>query len=91
MAAIAECQEIEETRVVPALEEALQKLDTADQEMVLDLSSVRRVDTRALQALEALAAAAEAKGMKIALRGTSTEVYKVLKLMKLAPRFTFQN
>lgn len=89
MATIAECQEIEETRVVPALEEALQKLDTADQEMVLDFSSVRRVDAQALRELESLAAAAEGKGVKIVLRGTSTEVYKVLKLMKLAPRFSF--
>jgi anti-anti-sigma regulatory factor len=91
MAMIAECQEIQEGRLVPALEDALQKLDTADQEMTLDFSSVRRVDARGLQALERLAAAAEDKGMKIVLRGTSTEVYKVLKLMKLAPRFAFQN
>lgn len=89
MAATAECHEIEEGRVVPALEDALQKLETADQEMVLDFSSVRRVDAQALQTLEALAAAAESKGVKIMLRGTSTEVYKVLKLMKLAPRFSF--
>ena len=90
MAAIAECQEIEEGRVVPALEDALQKLDAADHEIVLDFSSLRRVDARALRELELLAAAAEGKGVKIVLRGTSTEIYKVLKLMKLAPRFVFQ-
>lgn len=89
MAAIAERHEISEKRVVPALEDALQKLDTADHEMVLDFSSLRRVDARAIRELESLAAAAEGKGVKIVLRGTSTEVYKVLKLMKLAPRFSF--
>ena len=89
MAITAECIEIETRRAVPALEEALQKLDTADREMVLDLSSLQRMDAGGLRALEALAAAAEKKSIKLGLRGVSVEVYKVLKLMKLAPRFSF--
>lgn len=88
MAMTAECIAIEKGRAVPALEEALQKLDSADGEMVLDLSSLQRMDARGLRALEALAAAAEKKSIKLALRGVSVEVYKVLKLMKLAPRFS---
>lgn len=89
MAMIAECIELEKERVVAALDEALQKLDAVDHEMVLDLSSLQRMDAGGLRALEALAAAAEKKSIKLGLRGVSVEVYKVLKLMKLAPRFSF--
>jgi anti-anti-sigma regulatory factor len=89
MAMTAECIELEKGRAVPVLEEALQKLDAADHEMVLDLSFLRRMDAGGLRALEALASAAEKKNVKLALRGVGIEVYKVLKLMKLAPRFSF--
>lgn len=89
MTMTAECIAIEKGRAVLALEEALPKLDAADGEMVLDLSSLQRMDASDLRALEALAAAAEKKTVKLALRGVSIEVYKVLKLMKLAPRFSF--
>ncbi len=88
MAMIAECIELEKERAVAALDEALQRLDAVDHEMVLDLSSLQRMDASGLRALEALAAAAEKKSVKLALRGVSVEVYKVLKLMKLAPRFS---
>ncbi len=88
MAMIAECIELEKERAVAALDEALQKLDAVDHEMVLDLSSLQRMDASGLRALEALADAAEKKSIKLGLRGVSVEVYKVLKLMKLAPRFS---
>ena len=55
----------------------------------LDFSAVRRVDTAGLSALEELAAIAEGRGVKLALRGVNSEVYKVLKLAKLGPRFSF--
>jgi anti-anti-sigma regulatory factor len=91
MAMIALQQKIDGERVAPSLDEARGKLDGTAGEMVLDFSSVCRIDARALRAMEELAAAAESKGIKLVLRGASIDVYRVLKLMKLAPRFSFLN
>lgn len=82
---------IEETRVVPALREAGEKLDGTEGEVVLDFSSVRRIDSNALPAIEELARIADEKSAKVALRGVNIDVYKVLKLIKLARRFSFVN
>lgn len=82
---------IDATRVTAALQEALEKLDGAGGEVVLDFSSVSRVDPGALNAMEKLASAADEKAVKIALRGVNAGVYKTLKLMKLTPRFSFQS
>jgi len=82
---------IDETRVVQALREAGDRLDGAEAEAVLDLSSVRRIDPSALLAIEAFAGIADKKGVKVVLRGVNIDVYKVLKLMKLTPRFSFAN
>ncbi len=76
-------------RVVESLEQALQKLDEADGEAVLDFSSVRRVGPLALAALDKLAAMGEEKSVRIVLRGVSVEVYKALKLVELTARFGF--
>lgn len=82
---------IEETRVVAALREAGEKLDGTEGEVVLDFSSVRRIDSDALPAIEELARIADEKSAKVALRGVNIDVYKVLKLVKLARRFSFVN
>lgn len=89
MATIALQHKIDGERVVPSLEEARKKLDGAEGEMILDFSSVIRVDATTLRAIEQLAAGAEDKGVRLVLRGASIYVYRVLKLMKLAPRFSF--
>lgn len=89
MGMIALQHKIDGERVVPSLEAAREKLDGADGEMILDFSSVGRVDARAVRAMEQLAAGAEDKGVKLALRGTNIDIYRVLKLMKLAHRFSF--
>ena len=89
MAMIALQHKIDGERVVPSLEEARKKLDGADGEMILDFSSVSRVDATTLRAVEELAGDAERRGVKLVLRGASIYVYRVLKLMKLAPRFSF--
>lgn len=89
MATIALQHKIDGERVVPSLEEARKKVDGAEGEMILDFSSVSRVDATALRAIEQLAAGAEDKGVKLVLRGASVEVYRVLKLMKLAQRLSF--
>lgn len=82
---------IAETRVVPTLREAGEKLDGTEGEVFLDFSSVRRIDSNALRAIEELARIADEKSVKVALRGVNIDVYKVLKLVKLARRFSFEN
>lgn len=73
------------------LEQAFRNLDGATRELVLDFSSVRRIDAGGIGSLEKLAAAADAKSVKVDLQGVDVSVYKVLKLVKLTPRFSFTN
>ena len=80
---------VEEARIVPVLQEALGSLDRAQGELVLDFSSVRRIDSGALQALEDFARVADEKAVKIVLRGVNVDVYRVLKLVKLPRRVSF--
>jgi ABC-type transporter Mla MlaB component len=79
MAMIAVFLNIDAERIVPALREAGGNLDSAQGETVLDLSSVRRIDSGGLRALEEFARVAD------------VDVYKVLKLVRLTQRFSFMN
>ncbi len=81
---------IEPERVAPSLQEALEKLDPSASEVVLDFTSVKRIDASAIQALEALARTSGDKGVKVVLCGVGVDVYKVLKLMNVALRFSFR-
>lgn len=74
-----------------ALATAVAGLDDAQRELILDFSSIRRIDCGALRAMENLAQAAEEKGVRVTLRGVPSKVYKVLKLMKLTQRLAFEN
>jgi len=89
MTMIAVWLKIDEERVDLALQEAGEQLDSAEGEVVLDFSSVRRVDPGAIRALERFADLADDKSVKVALRGVNVDVYKVFKLVKLARRFSF--
>jgi anti-anti-sigma regulatory factor len=89
MATIAEWLRIDAERVIEGLEDAREMLDSANGELVLDFSSVRRIDPGAVRALQALAATADEKTVKVVLRGVNIEIYKVLKLVKLTRRFSF--
>ena len=91
MAVIAVWLRIDEERIVQALQQAQEKLDRVEGEVALDFSSVRRIDPSGLRAMEELADMADTKGVKLALRGVDVGVYKVLKLVKLASRFSFVN
>lgn len=91
MSAIALFLNIDEKRVVPALQEAASSLDCAQGEAVLDFWSIRRIDSAAVQALEDFARAADDKNVRVVLRGVNVDVYKVLKLVKLTQRFSFVN
>lgn len=82
---------IDAEHLADGLQEARAKLDGVGGEMVLDFSSARRVDSKAIHALEELADLADAKAIRIVLRGVNVEIYKVLKLVNLAPRFCFMN
>jgi anti-anti-sigma regulatory factor len=74
---------IDAERLVPTLQQACENLNSAEREVALDFSSVRRIDPGALRAMEKLA------GVKVVLRGVNVDVYKVLKLVNLTPRFSF--
>jgi len=89
MAVIALFLNIDQHRVTPALQEAAEKLNGAEGEMILDFSSVCRVDSSVLRAMEELACKAEDQAVKVVLRGVNVDVYKVLKLVKLTRRFSF--
>jgi anti-anti-sigma regulatory factor len=91
MAMIAVFLNIDEQHVALALQEAGEKLDSAEGEAVFDFSSVRRIDSSALHAMEEFARIAEEKGVNVVLRGVHVDVYRVLKLVKLTRRFTFVN
>ena len=83
---------IDKEGVISRLQEACEKLKTdPESEVVLDFSSVRRVDAATVLELEKLAAVAGEKTLNVALRSVNVDVYKVLKLVKLAPRFSFLN
>jgi len=89
MATMVSVLNIDQDSLIPALQAAGEKLNGGGGEVVLDFSAVRRVDSHALEALERLAFIADEKTVKVALRSVNVEVYKVLKLVKLARRFSF--
>jgi anti-anti-sigma regulatory factor len=91
MAMMAVWIKIDEEHIVRALQEAAEKLDNVESEVVLDFSSVHRIDPSAVRGMEEFAGIADDKGVKVALRGVNVDVYKVLKLVKLASRFSFVN
>ncbi len=84
-----ELLKIDQADMAKSLEEARSKL--GDGEITLDLSAVRRIDPNALRALEDFAVAAGEKSTKVALYGVNVGVYKVLKLARLASRFSAVN
>jgi anti-anti-sigma regulatory factor len=89
MAMIAVWLKIDEERVVQELHEAAEKLDSTEDEVVLDFSSVCRIDPSVLRAMEEFAGVADNKGVKVVLRGINVDVYKVLTLVNLTSRFSF--
>lgn len=82
--------ELDGDNAAPALQGACEKLESGD-EVILDFSRLARIAPSAVRGLEALARAAAEKTAKIMLRGVNVEVYKVLKLARLASRFSFES
>ena len=89
MSTIPSCIKIDGERMADAFQEIAKRVDSSNSELVLDFSSVGRIDPSALQALKELAGIADERVVTLELRGVSVSVYKVLKLAKLAPRFLF--
>jgi anti-anti-sigma regulatory factor len=69
-------------------DEAVETVGRAEGELVLDFSSVGRIDSRAALAMERLADLSSQRSQKIELRAVNTTIYRTLKLLKLAQRFT---
>ncbi len=90
MATTAETLRIDSAGAAGLLEHAGEQLQQAQDPVVVDFSSVRRIDARALDRLEQLAQAADKRKTRIILLGVNVDVYKVMKLAQLAPRFAFQ-
>jgi anti-anti-sigma regulatory factor len=90
MTTSAEWIKIAPERVLHALQqEAVDKVNSAQGEAILDFSSVLRIDSNDAGALEQLAGLAEARSVKVVLRAVNVDIYKVLKLLKLTERFSF--
>ena len=90
MSTNAEWIRIDPQRVLQALQqEAVDKVNSAQGEVILDFSSVLRIDSNVVGAMEQLAGLAEEKSVKVVLRAVNVDIYKVLKLMKLTQRFSF--
>ena len=77
-------------QAVHALQDAIENLDSAGSELVLDFSSVNRIDAQTLAAMESLGSRAVDKGVKVVLRNVNVGVYKTLKLTNVAQRFSFE-
>jgi anti-anti-sigma regulatory factor len=73
---------------VEALQAAGQKLEDMEGDMILDFSSVRRVSPAAISAMSDFADAADERSVNVVLRSVNVDVYRVLKLARLAQRFS---
>jgi hypothetical protein len=73
------------------LRHAADRLDSTAGEVYLDFAPVRRIAAAELSELAALVAVAESKAIPVVLGSVNVDVYRVLKLMKLAPRIEFRN
>jgi anti-anti-sigma regulatory factor len=71
------------------IQEAIEKVNRGESEVILDFSSVPRIDSHVVGGLEELAGLADGKSVKVVLRAVNTDIYRVLKQLKLTQRFTF--
>ena len=86
------CLKIDPERVALGLQqEAMEMVKSAEGELVLDFCSVLRIDSNVAGALEQLAGLADNRSVKVVLRAVNADIYKVLKLLQLAQRFSFRS
>jgi ABC-type transporter Mla MlaB component len=91
MAPIAELVAIDPKDVTRSLLQAAEKLSSTPADATFDFSPVKQLDASAVRALEEVARVADEKSFRVALRGVNVDVYKVMKLVKLSQRFSFEN
>jgi anti-anti-sigma regulatory factor len=80
---------MDEAQLVHEVQQAADSLNDLANDLLLDFSGVRRIDAAAIREMDKLASVADADSVKIGLRGVNVHIYKVLKLVKLASRFSF--
>jgi anti-anti-sigma regulatory factor len=88
-ATISEWLVMDESHLVHGFQQAVQALNEFQNDVVLDFSSVCRIDTAAIREMHKLAGVAEEHSVRVGLRGINVDIYRVLKLVKLASRFSF--
>ncbi len=88
MATIADWLKVDPGRTAQNLNDAVQKLESAQGELVVDFSAVHRIDADSLRAMEKLTEAAGERKVKLVLKGVGVDVYKVFKLANLTSRFS---
>jgi len=81
--------EIRAENILDCLQEARMKLKGGGGETILDFSAIQRIDPQALRLMEELVDLAREKAVSIALHGVNVDIYKMLKLVKLAPKLSF--
>lgn len=91
MARTAVLLKIDGEHVVQTLGAVRGHLERAGKEMELDFSCVRRLDSSAIQAMQAFAEVADQRRVRVVLRNINVDVYKVLTLANLRSRFVFVN
>ena len=69
---------------------AVDMVNSAEGEVVLDFSSVLRIDAAAATAFGDLAGLAAQRSVRIVLRSVNIRIYKALNLLKLVRSFTFE-
>ncbi|HTZ84784.1 MAG TPA: STAS domain-containing protein [Candidatus Acidoferrales bacterium] len=82
---------VEENSLISLLEKAKQEPNNTRTDLVLDCSTVHRIDAADLRALEDFAQFATEKELNVILRGVRVDLYKVLKLIGLTNYFSFAN
>ena len=82
---------LEQEGLASALQRAGENLDGTEGDVILDFSFVRRINPPALIALTEFANMAHEKHVVVTLQGVNVDVYRVLKLSKLAHRFSLVN
>ena len=71
------------------IQDAVEKVNRGEQQVMVDFSGVARIDGNAVRALEDLADLTDGKSIKVMLRAVNVDIYRVLKQLKLAERFSF--
>lgn len=88
-AIMAEFVKLDQKNIVAVLKDAGKQLARAEGEVVVDFSAVEWVDSAIVKALQEFADTADRASVRVGLRDVNIGVYKVLKLVRLAERFSF--